>query len=75
MKKDRLSKPENIKKLRKELADFYEDDDFLSCECMGDLVDMSLANVDTKSLTSIRTTKHRKPEYFGRWKTRTYFLH
>lgn len=42
MKQDKLSKPENIKKLRKELANFYEDKDFLSCECMGDLVEMSL---------------------------------
>lgn len=42
MKSDQLSKPENIKKLSKELADFYEDDDFLSCTCMGDLVEMSL---------------------------------
>lgn len=42
MKKDKLSKPENIKKLRKELADFYEEKDFLACKSMGDLVDVSL---------------------------------
>lgn len=48
MKKDKLSKPENIKKLRKELAEFYEEKDFLSCECMGDLVDMSLQMLSRK---------------------------
>lgn len=48
MKKDHISKPENIKKLRKELADFYEDEAFLSCECMGDLVDMSLQMLTKK---------------------------
>ncbi|MEM6830972.1 MAG: hypothetical protein AAF551_10700 [Bacteroidota bacterium] len=42
MKQDRLSHPENTQKLRKELADFYEEDDFLRCESMGDLVAMSL---------------------------------
>ncbi len=48
MKKDQLSKPENIKKLRKELAEFYEEQDFLSCECMGDLVEMSLEMLTRK---------------------------
>ncbi len=42
MKNDRLSKPENIEKLKKELADFYEDADFLHCQSMGELVAMSL---------------------------------
>ncbi|NQZ76335.1 MAG: hypothetical protein HRT61_09520 [Ekhidna sp.] len=48
MKKDQISKPENIKKLRKELADYYEEEDFLSCTCMGDLVDMSLQMLTRK---------------------------
>lgn len=48
MKKERLSKPENIKKLKKELAAFYEDDDFLTCESMGDLVGMSLEMLTRK---------------------------
>ncbi len=42
MKHDHLSKPENVRKLRKELADFYEEEGFLSCETMGSLVKMSL---------------------------------
>ncbi len=42
MKKETLSKPENIKRLREELASFYEDEDFLKCKCMGDLVELSL---------------------------------
>lgn len=48
MKKDKLSKPENILRLRKELADFYEDKEFLKCECMGDLVEMSLEMLNRK---------------------------
>lgn len=48
MKEDKLSKPENISRLRKELADFYEEEDFLTCECMGDLVDMSLQMLTRK---------------------------
>ncbi|WP_462252200.1 hypothetical protein [Ekhidna sp.] len=48
MKKDQLSKPENIKKLSKELAEFYEEEDFKACECMGDLVEMSLEMLSRK---------------------------
>ncbi|WP_425390388.1 hypothetical protein [Ekhidna sp.] len=48
MKKDKLSKPENIKRLRKELAEFYEDQDFLECENMGKLVEMSLEMLTRK---------------------------
>lgn len=42
MKKETLSKPDHIKQLKKELAAFYEDQDFLECKCMGDLVELSL---------------------------------
>lgn len=42
MKKDQLSTATNILRLKKELAIFYEEDGFLSCESMGDLVEMSL---------------------------------
>lgn len=42
MKKETLSKPENIKRLKEELASFYEDEDFLKCKYMGDLVELSL---------------------------------
>ncbi|MEO9870896.1 hypothetical protein [Ekhidna sp.] len=48
MKKDKLSKDENIQRLREELAGFYEDNDFLKCECMGDLVEMSLEMLTRK---------------------------
>ncbi|WP_421763175.1 hypothetical protein [Ekhidna sp.] len=48
MKKDKLSKQENIVRLRKELATFYEDKEFLKCECMGDLVEMSLEMLSRK---------------------------
>lgn len=42
MKRERLSKPEHIARLREELAIFYEEQDFLNCENMGELVEMSL---------------------------------
>ena len=42
MKHDKLSNPKNIERLRKELADFYEEKSFLDCENMGELVEMSL---------------------------------
>lgn len=48
MKKDKLSKPEHIERLKKELADFYEEKEFLKCECMGDLVEMSLEMLTRK---------------------------
>lgn len=43
MKKDTLSKSEHVEQLKKELASFYEERDFLECTCMGDLVELSLA--------------------------------
>ena len=48
MKKDKLSNVSNIKRLGKELADFYEEKDFLSCENMGELVSMSLEMLTRK---------------------------
>jgi hypothetical protein len=43
MKTETLSKPEYVKRLREELADFYEEPDFLNCTNMGAIVEMSLA--------------------------------
>ncbi|MEQ9405244.1 MAG: hypothetical protein RIM99_16775 [Cyclobacteriaceae bacterium] len=48
MRTEKLSRPEHIKKLKKELADFYEEKDFLDCTCMGDLVTMSLEMLTRK---------------------------
>ena len=42
MVKERLSKPEHVDTLRKELAEFYEEPDFLECNNMGELVKLSL---------------------------------
>ncbi len=42
MSSESLSKPKNVLRLRKELADFYKEEDFLRCESMGELVRMSL---------------------------------
>ena len=48
MKQDTLSKPENLVKLGKELADFYEENDFLACRSMGELVELSLEMLTRK---------------------------
>lgn len=42
MSLDQLSSKENVKQLGEELADFYEEREFLSCSSMGELVALSL---------------------------------
>ena len=42
MKKETLSKSDNIDKLKSDLAEFYEEVDFLQCRNMGEIVEMSL---------------------------------
>lgn len=42
MKKDVLSTPENVQSLRKELADFYRDKNFMNCKNMGEILEHSL---------------------------------
>ncbi len=48
MKHDKLSNRGNIDSLAKELADFYEDPDFLRCTKMGEIVEMSLQMLERK---------------------------
>ncbi|MEQ9307778.1 MAG: hypothetical protein RJQ14_27960, partial [Marinoscillum sp.] len=42
MSQDKLSSVENVTRLSEELADFYEEREFLSCTSMGELVTLSL---------------------------------
>lgn len=42
MSRDQLSSPENVARLSEELADFYEEREFLACSSMGELVSLSL---------------------------------
>jgi len=42
MKQDRISPDKNVNQLKKELASFYEEDEFLQCENMGDVVELSI---------------------------------
>ena len=42
MVKDKLSFPDRIKQLRKELAKYYEEPSFLKCTNMGEIVKLSL---------------------------------
>ena len=42
MKSETLSKPEYVKRLGEELAEFYEEPEFLTCHNMGSIVELSL---------------------------------
>ncbi len=42
MTHDRISKPGNVVRLGEELAEFYEETEFIHCKNMGELVEMSL---------------------------------
>ncbi|MEM9896509.1 MAG: hypothetical protein AAF789_09085 [Bacteroidota bacterium] len=42
MKSEKISNEKNVEQLKKELAGFYEEKEFLSCQSMGALVEMSL---------------------------------
>ncbi len=48
MKQSTISTPENIRRLRKDLAQFYEEKDFLNCENMGAIVELSLQMLERK---------------------------
>ncbi len=48
MKKSRIAPDENVKSLRQELADFYEEPAFLQCVNMGSVVALSLEMLDKK---------------------------
>lgn len=48
MKHEKLSKQENVKKLGKELAEFYEEEQFFQCTSMGELVETSLEMLTKK---------------------------
>lgn len=42
MAADTLSSPENVDQLKRELAELYQDDEFISCQTMGEIVRISL---------------------------------
>jgi len=42
MRKDEIAKPENVRRLAKELGTFYEHAAFSNCQTMGEIVSMSL---------------------------------
>lgn len=48
MKKEKLSSPKNVKRLGKELAEYYGESDFLECTSMGAIVHLSLKMVIEK---------------------------
>lgn len=49
MRKDTISTPEKENQLKKELADFHKNNDFLKCKNMGDIVRMHLKVILTKA--------------------------
>ena len=48
MKKSRIAPDENVYSLRQELADFYEEPEFLQCVNMGSIVALSLEMLERK---------------------------
>lgn len=48
MKTERLSKPEYVRALKKDLANFYEEPEFLECRNMGGIVELSLEMLTRK---------------------------
>lgn len=48
MKTERLSKPEYVRSLKRDLANFYEDREFLDCKNMGEIVELSLEMLNRK---------------------------
>jgi hypothetical protein len=58
---DTLSKTEHVEQLRNELADLYQDDEFMLCEGMGDLVRTSLIMLEkypVRNRPTIKTWKY-----------------
>jgi hypothetical protein len=49
MKKDELAPMENVKQLRRDLSAYYEESDFLKCENMGEILELSLEMLWRKS--------------------------
>ncbi|MGK7396210.1 MAG: hypothetical protein ACNS62_16655 [Candidatus Cyclobacteriaceae bacterium M3_2C_046] len=50
MSKDEISPPDNINQLKQELAQLYQDDNFLQCKNMGDILKISLEMVLSKPI-------------------------
>lgn len=57
MAHDDISTPENILQLKHELADLYEDDDFLLCESMGNIVKTSIKMLFKYPVRTLRSVK------------------
>ncbi len=49
MASDRISRPEKVEQLKNELSDYYRNDAFLKCRCMGELVKCSLMEMIRKN--------------------------
>jgi hypothetical protein len=62
MQVDHLSTAENIDRLKNELADIYEDEEFLHCRTMGEIVNTSLIMVNRYP---VRPRIKVKPKSFG----------
>ncbi|MCC9138177.1 hypothetical protein ACFSKU_00395 [Pontibacter silvestris] len=48
MRSDTVSTPEKVKQLKQELAEHHKSDEFLKCNCMGDLVRLNLKTILSK---------------------------
>ena len=56
MASDRIAPPENVRTLKRELANHYQDKDFLLCDSMGSLVNQSLEHIKKKVMKRLPST-------------------
>lgn len=61
MAQDRIAPPENVALLKHELAEHYNDKEFLKCTSMGELVSQSLEHIKGKVMQRLPST----PSHFG----------
>jgi hypothetical protein len=59
MHDDQISKPEKLKQLREELAEYFHQPLFLRCKTMGQVVKTQLKQTLRKSVMLIPKTKNR----------------
>jgi hypothetical protein len=58
MRKDKISSPEKIKKLKRELSDHHKTDAFSSCKNMGDIVLTNISLITKKVFTQSMGTSN-----------------
>ncbi|MCP4521190.1 MAG: hypothetical protein GY827_05810 [Cytophagales bacterium] len=58
MTKDEISTPEKVEQLKTELAEHFQDDSYLTCKSMGEILKKNLRNTLTKSMRQLSKEKY-----------------